>query len=89
MNQEEQVLYHLQEYGDVSRNWALSQNITRLSAIIQDLEAKGFVFDADYKSTEYGDNDYLYVLIQRNYEKDKPQADKQQARQGRFTFSPV
>jgi len=57
--QENKVLAQLKEYGYVTRNWALSNYISRLSGIIHSLEKDGYVFDAYYTD----DKDYMYTLV--------------------------
>lgn len=53
---EEQLL----ETGEISRNYCLANFISRLSAIIQDLEADGWVFE-----TRKREGDYVYKLVDR------------------------
>lgn len=55
--QRQQVIDRLKNNGEVSRNWALSNYITRLAAIVAVLEAEGFEF-----TTYRDDNDYCYKL---------------------------
>ncbi len=64
MSQKQKVLKLLREQGFVSRNWALSNYISRLGAIICDLKK---TMDIEAKWVE---NDYIYTL------KDKPEIKK-------------
>lgn len=52
------VRNQLREHGEVSRNWCLSQYISRLSAIILDLAHEGYEF-----KTFRRDGDYVYMLL--------------------------
>lgn len=60
MSQKSKVLKHMRETGSVSRNWALQNYITRLSAIMLDLKNEGVAFEGKWK-----DNDYLYHLLDK------------------------
>lgn len=60
-SQKQKVLKYLRENGFVTRNWALQNYISRLSAIMLDLKNEGVNFEAGDKG-----NDYVYTL------KDKP-----------------
>lgn len=48
----------LHETGEISRNTCLKMYISRLSAIIQILEDKGYTF-----STSHRAGDYVYTLV--------------------------
>jgi hypothetical protein len=61
-SQRQQVLDQLKEARRVSRNWCLQNRITRLSALIHDLEAQGFIFNAHWEKTDHG-KDYVYELL--------------------------
>lgn len=52
------VKEQLKVYGEISRNTCLKAYISRLSAIIQDLEAEGYKF-----STSRRNGDYVYKLV--------------------------
>lgn len=58
MTQENTVKRILRETGRISRNQCLSMFISRLSAIIQNLESDGWVFNP---AREKGD--YVYHLV--------------------------
>ncbi len=57
MSQKSKVLKLLREQGFVTRNWALQNYISRLSAIMLDLKKEGVNFEAKDK-----DGDYVYYL---------------------------
>lgn len=58
--QKQRVIDELLRSGLVRRNWALDGRITRLGAIIEDLEQHdGFVFEARYSKDG---KDYGYIL---------------------------
>lgn len=61
--QKQRVLTKLDRDGFITRNECLNQipRITRLSAIIQDLEGEGCEFDAGWYK-----EDYKYKLIKKN-----------------------
>ena len=61
-SQKQIVLKHMRETGSVSRNWALQNYISRLSAIMLDLKNEGVNFE-----TRQDGGDYVYSLL------DKPQ----------------
>ena len=56
-SQKHKVIQKLRADGEVSRNWCLSQYISRLSAIIQVLESEGYIFETKTK-----DGDYVYKI---------------------------
>lgn len=60
-SQKEQVKKILLNTGEVSRNACLSIFITRLSAIIQDLEEEGWIFNPKWVKTKHG-KDFMYYL---------------------------
>lgn len=57
MTQKQRIITKLRADGNVSRNSALRNYISRLSAIIQDLEKDGWVFE-----TKQVNNDYIYLV---------------------------
>ena len=59
----EMVKQQLKDYGEVSRNWALSRDCSRLGALIYILKKQGYNFDIYRRG-----GDYVYVL--RNSEFD-------------------
>jgi len=52
-SQKQKVVEQLEEFGYVSRNWALSQYCSRLGAIICDLKKEGYVFDSKNEGGDY------------------------------------
>ena len=58
VTQKQRILEILKRDGSISRNQALGMFISRLSAIIQDLEAEGYSFVPKKK-----DGDYTYTLV--------------------------
>jgi len=63
-SQKNWVKEQLEVDGYITRNTCLQNFISRLSAIIQDLELDGYKFETDYQKTERG-KDYIYRLIQK------------------------
>ena len=64
-SQEQTVVNYLKENKQVSRNWALGQRITRLSAIILNLKKAGWDIQGKNERTHggYGRGlDYVYRL---------------------------
>jgi len=61
-NQLKWVKNQLMENGEVSRNYAISNYITRLGAIIHKLNKNGWVIRGHFEKTENG-RDYIYNLI--------------------------
>lgn len=59
-SQRQRVENRLKERGYITRNECLRNYISRLSAIIQDLEADGYVF-ATYRAE---DRDYGYKVVE-------------------------
>lgn len=55
--QKQRIIKKLKADGNVSRNQALKNYISRLSAIIQDLESDGWVFE-----TKLVNGDYAYLV---------------------------
>ena len=56
MNQREWVMNELEFNGEVSRNTALKNYISRLSAIINCLKKEGYKFE-----TEHRKGDFVYI----------------------------
>ena len=52
--QKQKVIAQLKAEGFVTRNWCLANYISRLSALIQDLEQDGFVFTTYRDEGDYG-----------------------------------
>jgi len=84
MSQTELIKQQLRTTGKVSRNWCLQRYISRLGALIETLESKGWVFKAYYKETETG-KDYIYELVkdpsafnENVYSKETIEMNKQQ-----------
>ena len=61
MTQKQEVLKQLKEFGYVSRNRALQNYISRLSAIILDLKKEGLKLEGEHRKTQYG-QDYVYLI---------------------------
>lgn len=57
-SQNQWVREQLKENGSISRNQCLEVHITRLSAIIQDLEEAGYTFHSSKI-----ENDWVYKLV--------------------------
>lgn len=56
--QKERVINKILKDGFITRNECLRNYISRLGAIIQDLENEGWVFEAKFK-----EKDYVYTLV--------------------------
>jgi hypothetical protein len=69
--QEQIILNQLKEHGFVTRNWALQNFISRLGAIICDLNQDGYVIHGDWIKTENG-KDYKYTLVEEKVKKIEP-----------------
>jgi hypothetical protein len=54
--------------GEISRNIALQERITRLTSRINDLHNEGWITEARWVKTEYG-RDYRYYLKYAPYKK--------------------
>lgn len=50
--------------GEISRNFALRNYISRLGALIYNLKQKGWVFECEYIKTAHG-KDFVYKLIEK------------------------
>ena len=61
-NQRKWVENQLKTTGEVSRNGALSQFISRLGAIVCNLNKSGWEIKGEYRKTEHG-KDFIYFLI--------------------------
>ena len=61
-SQKQQVIRQLKENGEVSRNWALSNYISRLGAIIFDLKEEGWDLRGVWLKTEHG-RDFIYEVV--------------------------
>lgn len=61
-SQKEWVIQQLLDKGKISRNFALKNFISRLGAIIQDLEEEGFEFNAYYIKSDNGGRNYVYEM---------------------------
>ncbi len=57
--QEEFVIEQIKEFGTISRNLCLKNYITRLGAIVCDLNKKGYKLKGEFVKTEYG-KDFVY-----------------------------
>lgn len=68
-SQQQIVLERIEKTGKVSRNWCLQRNITRLSAIIQDLEEAGYNFETGYGKklgmAKKDWKDYFYYFLNK------------------------
>ena len=78
MSQKKKVLEQLNKNGYVSRNWAIQNYITRLSAIILTLKKEGLKLDGEHLKTQ-NRADYIYrfkmspMTTQVATEQDTPQ----------------
>lgn len=61
-SQEKWVIERLKTTGEVSRNGALQNYISRLGAIIYNLNQKGYNISGEWRKTENG-RDFVYYLI--------------------------
>ncbi|MEI6580822.1 MAG: helix-turn-helix domain-containing protein [bacterium] len=69
LSQKEKVKKILLQNGEVSRNICIRElYITRLSAIIQDLEEEGWQFNPEVVRTEHG-KDFVYYLTKTPFKK--------------------
>jgi len=64
MKQEDFVIKKLDEVGVITRNECLRKYISRLGAIICNLKKDGYVFDAGFIKTRFG-QDYQYILLKK------------------------
>ena len=62
-SQEERIISKLNKTGFVTRNEALKNYISRLGAIICDLQKDGWKFKAEFIKTPYG-KDFKYTVIE-------------------------
>ena len=58
------IRWKLKKDGNISRNWALSHYISRLSAYILDLRNEGYKFVGQYHKVKNG-RDYEYIWMNR------------------------
>lgn len=65
LTQKDRVAKRLLQVGKISRNECLKNFISRLSAIIQDLEVEGWKFE-----TKQEKGDYVYKVISTPYKKE-------------------
>jgi hypothetical protein len=63
-SQKKWVIERLKIKGTVSRNECLQNYISRLSAIIQNLEEDGYEFETSYIKTSFG-KDFIYRMKQK------------------------
>lgn len=68
LTQEQIVINQLKQYGYVTRNWALQNYISRLGAIVCDLNKTGWEITGDWIRTANG-KDYKYTLIEAKKKK--------------------
>lgn len=61
-SQKNLIIEHIIKYGYVSRNYALRNYISRLSAIIYDLEHEGWEFETENKEENGGKNFYYHAV---------------------------
>lgn len=61
LTQEKIIIRKLLEDGYVSRNWCISQYISRLSGYMLILKKEGWKFEGKDVKTQYG-TDYIYKL---------------------------
>ena len=63
-SQKDRVIYKLNHTGFITRNECLKNFISRLSAIIQDLEEEGWVFKTSRQGGNYKtEADYRYDVV--------------------------
>ena len=62
-SQEKWVIEQLKTTGEVSRNGALNNFISRLGAIVCNLNMEGWEISGSYRKTEHG-KDFIYTLIE-------------------------
>ena len=78
MTQEQIIKKRLEDTGEVSRNWALENFISRLSAIIYDLEKQGWKFSDKHHKPNSSDYFYSVVKIPTIDEVMKPYFERQE-----------
>lgn len=61
-HQDEWVKKVLLDNGEISRNYALQNYVSRLGEIMCDLKDEGWNFEAEYRKTPNG-RDYVYKLV--------------------------
>ena len=70
LSQRERIINKLLKDGEVSRNHALQNYISRLGAIICDLQTDGWQLRGEYLKTNNG-KDFVYYLISSPYKKEE------------------
>ena len=60
MSQKQKVISQIKNTGQVSRNWALTNFISRLGSLVCDLNKEGYHLTGEYQKTENG-QDFIYV----------------------------
>lgn len=69
-SQKQIIVGKLRTEGFISRNWCLQHYISRLSAIIQNLEEEGWRFETSRKGGNYKtEADYVYTVVKSKYPK--------------------
>lgn len=67
-SQKERVIKRLLEKNEITRNECLKNYISRLSAIIQDLEEEGWKFETERRGGNYKtEADYVYRVVETPY----------------------
>lgn len=68
-SQLETIIDHLNETGEVSRNWCLQRYVSRLGARISDLKEMGWEFETETRPTIKPDGtkgkDYVYKVVKK------------------------
>jgi len=59
LTQVDKIKEHIDIHGSISRNFALDQRITRLGAIVNKLNKRGYRLKGRFVPTEFG-KDYIY-----------------------------
>lgn len=67
-NQKKFIIDHLLEHGSISRNYCLSNYISRLGALVSVLKDEGWKLEGKYVKTSRG-KDYVYNLVHAPYKK--------------------
>ena len=68
LSQKQIVVNQLKQTGKISRNFCLRNYISRLSAIIFNLEREGWSFTGEFEKTGNG-KDYVYKVLRSPYKK--------------------
>jgi hypothetical protein len=77
ITQEAFVIRELENAGCISRNFCLQNYITRLGAIICNLNKKGWNITGEYVEYNYG-KDFIYTLISKTKKIQMPEKKKSQ-----------